>query len=202
MKKPVDNFKLERISSRMAKDFGTIHKGEEDMYSFMLHPMEGNLLKLHRKSPKRNGRHAIDAIHMCLLIIDGYIRKIEYDFTKFTNAQNKAFLDGLLASFDPFTNQELFDAANTAYDLDSCPDLRALFENPVKCLLRIEKSIELWTKELGVNGYFNFIENHIGYIVENDDKMDFSMMLRGEDCEKMGIDVSRLNKFFPENNVK
>lgn len=42
----VDAYKLERISSRMAKEFGTIPKGQEELHALMLHPMESNLLKL------------------------------------------------------------------------------------------------------------------------------------------------------------
>lgn len=200
MKKYVDYYKLERISSRMAKEFGTIPKGDEELYSFMLQPMEGNLLKLHRIAPVRNGRHAIDAIHMCLLKIDGYINGIEYDFGRYITGENRAFLEGLLASFNPFTNQKIFDVANKIYDLNTSNDLKIFFETPVKCLLRIEKSIELWTKELGANGYFKFIEDQIGYLVEKDEKMDYAMLLKGkDDFEKLGIDASSLDKHFLED---
>jgi len=36
------------------------------------------------------------------------------------------------------------------------------YKTLIKCLLRIEKSIDLWTKELGINGYFTFLENTFG----------------------------------------
>lgn len=193
----MDYYKLERISSRMAKEFGTIPKSDEEEYSFLLYPMEGNLLKLHRKDSLGNGRHAIDAIHMCLLKIDGYINGIEYDYDRFITDENRAFLEGLLASFDPFTNQEIFTIANKTYDLNSSDDLKKYFETPVKCLLRIEKSIELWTKELGVNGYFKFIEEQMGHLVEKDDKMNYTLMLKSmDDFEKLGIDASSLDKNF------
>jgi len=201
LKKHVDYYKLERISSRMVKEFGTIPKGDEELYCFMLHPMEGNLLKLHRKVPARNGRNAIDAIHICLLKIDEYINKIEYDFSRFINDENRAFLQGLLESFDPFTNREIFDAASKTYDLNTSDDLKKLYKNPVKCLLRIEKSIELWTKEIGANGYFEIIEDQIGHTIDNDEKMNYTMMLKGrDDFEKLGIDASSLGKYFPEDS--
>jgi len=44
---------------------------------FMLFPMEGNLLKIHRQNEKRNGRRVIEAIHICLLTVDGYFRFLE-----------------------------------------------------------------------------------------------------------------------------
>lgn len=71
----------------------------------------------------------------------------------------------------------------------------------MKCLLRIEKSIELWTKELGVNGYFKFIEDQIGHLIEKDEKMDYTIMLKGEDdFEKLGIDTSSLDKHLLEDS--
>jgi hypothetical protein len=179
----------------MAKEFGTIKRGDEELYSFMLYPMEGNLLKLHRKDPARNGRRAIEAIHMCLLKIDGYINGINYDFSRFIDDENEVLFEGLLMSFDPFTNREVFSIASRTYDLNSSEDLRSYFENPVKCLLRIEKSIELWTGKLGVKGYFNFIEDQIGHHVARDEKMDYSVHLKNkDDFEKLGIDASELDK--------
>jgi len=88
MGKYVNNYQLERISSRMAKEFGTMRKGDEEIYGHILLPMEGNLLKLHRKAKSRNGRHTIEAIQMCLLKVDGYIKGIEYDFSNFVNDEN------------------------------------------------------------------------------------------------------------------
>jgi len=195
LKKYVDHYKLERILSRMAKEFGTIKRGDEELYSFMLHPMEGNLLKLHRKNPARNERRAIEAIRMCLLKIDGYINGIEYDFSRFITDENKAFLEGLLMSFDPFTNQDVFGIASRTYDLNSPEGLKRYFATPVKCLLRIEKSIELWTGELGINGYFKFIEDQIGHLVKKDEKMDYTVHLKNkDDLEKLGIDASEFDK--------
>lgn len=139
----VDAYKLERISSLMAKEFGTIPKGEEEFHSFMLHPMESNLLKLHRQNPNRNGRHAIDAIQMALLKIDGISREIDYDYGRFSNPENQAFLHGLLMSFDPYTNseiQEVVMGSNITFTA------KEYYKLPVQCLLRIEKSIIIDSK--------------------------------------------------------
>jgi hypothetical protein len=199
LKKQVDQYKLEKISSRMSKDFGTIKKGDEESYGFMLQPMEGNLLKLHRKDPAGNGRRAIEAIHICLMKIDGYINGIEYDFGKFITDENKALTEGLLMSFDPFTNQEIFSAVSQIYDLKSSEGLREYFTTPVKCLLRIEKSIEMWSGERGVNGYFDFMEEHIGTIIENDDKMDYTIELKNSyEFNEDEIDASVIDKYLPQ----
>lgn len=126
---------------------------------------------------------------MCLLKVDGYIRGVEYSFDNVMNDENKALLDGLLAGFDPYTNEEIRDAIQKICDLNAPDEVKAYFETPVKCLLRIEKSVELWTKNLGTNGYFSFIEESLGKHVKDDEKMNFSILLPGEDAmEKLGLD--------------
>jgi hypothetical protein len=180
----VDAYKFEKISSRMAKEFGTIPKGEEELHLFTLHAMESNLLKLHRQDPNRNGHHAIEAIQMSLLTVDGYLREIEYDFDRFAGAENQVFLHGLLMSFDPYTNQ---DIKEIVIENDPDFDAKEYFKLPVKCLLRIGKSIKLWTRELGRNGYFEFIEQQMGRTVAPDGKMNFSVPMKKGVIEKMEI---------------
>lgn len=175
MKTRLNRYKFDKISSKMAQDFGTIHKGEEDSYAMVLFPMESNMLKLHRQNEAWNGRRAIEAIHICLLTIDGYLKGEEYDFGSFLSEDNKEFVNGLLMSFDPFTNDEIRSVVEEDYHLDSEEDLQRYFQVPVMCLLRIEKSIELWTKEMGANGYFIFLENNMGSMVPQDTEMDYSV---------------------------
>ena len=57
------------------------------------------------------------------------------------------------------------------------------------CLLRIENSIKLWTKEFGVDGYFKFIEEQLGHVVNNDEKMNYSMALKDvDDLKRLDIE--------------
>ena len=59
VKKEAKNMQLyqfERIYSQMEKEFGKIRKGEEDVYSMLLLPLEGNVLKIHREYPLSNSR--------------------------------------------------------------------------------------------------------------------------------------------------
>jgi hypothetical protein len=173
----VDAFKLDRISSRMAKRYGTIPAGREELFAMPLSAMESNLLKLHRENPSRTGRQALTAVKMALLTIDGYVRQVEYDYEQFMTSENQHLLHGLLMSFDPFTNPEIHeviigDEANL--------DVEEYFKIPVKCLLRIEKSLKLWTDKLGTNGYFYFIEKHMGHLVGQDNKMEFSVVVEDD----------------------
>jgi hypothetical protein len=205
MKKYVNHYQLERISSRMAKEFGTIAKGDEELYSFLLHPMESNLLKLYRLDTNRNGRRALEAISMCLLKVDGYINRIDYDFSKFVNAENQAFLDGLLMSFDPFTNSEIYGPVAEMYDLKQSETLKEYYKTPIKCLLRIEKSVQTWSQELGKEGYFKFIEEHIGIMIARDDKMDYAIEVKSEEVlAKLAINPSTMERLLlnESKNVK
>jgi len=140
--------------------------------------MEGNLLKLHRQDSNRTGRHADEAIEMALLTVDGYLQQIEYDFDRFAAPENQIFLQGLLISCDPYINQELREVVMTN---DTAFDAKEYFRLPIQCLLRIEKSIDLWNEDLGSNGYFMFIEGELGYLVEQDDKMNFSVLVKEDE---------------------
>lgn len=178
MKKQLNRYKFEKISGMMAKEFGKIAKGEEDAYTMLFFPMEGNLLKLHRENPDRSGRRAIEAIHVCLLLVDGYLTDTEYDLNGYRTPENEALVNGLLMSFDPFTNDDVRDAVEEDWDLTSPADLRSYFSDPIRCLLRIEKSIELWTEEGGANGYFNYLEQTIGTAVPRNLKMEYTVMIK------------------------
>ena len=70
------------------------------------------------------------------------------------------------------------EAAAGYWDLTSPSDLRSYFREPVLCLLRIEKSIALWTEEGGANGYFAYLEQTIGAVIPRDLKMNFSVQVK------------------------
>jgi hypothetical protein len=171
IKKQVNTYNFKKISSRMTKEFGTIEKYNERNYAKLLFPIESNLLKINRIHNINSGSRADEAICMCLLMIDGYINRVEYDLDPYISDTNKPFLSALLTSFDPFSNARMMPYLEGKYDMQSREGLIEYFEAPVKCLLRIQKSIEFWTKEYGGNGYFNYLEGQIGEIVPHDDVM-------------------------------
>ncbi|MCI8586281.1 MAG: hypothetical protein HFI92_10415 [Lachnospiraceae bacterium] len=177
MKERVNQYKFDKISSIMQKTFGTIRRGEEDSYDMLLFPMEGNMLKLYREKKSRNGRRAQEAVRICLFTIDGYLEGKEYDTTAVAAPESQELAHGLLMSFDPFTNDEVRNALEEHLNLDSVEGLRVYYKVPVMCLLRIEKSIELWNKEMGPEGYFLFLEEHMGSMVKDDGEMHYSVLL-------------------------
>lgn len=175
MEKKIKRYDFDKISSRMSQRFGMIKKGEEEGHALFMFPMESNLLKLHRENKKRDSRRAIEAIHICLLTIDGYLTDTEYDMDLFLTDENQALANGLLMSFDPFTNDEIRDVLGEGCQLDAEETLESYFEEPVKCLLRIEKSIETWMKARGTDGYFQYMEDLVGDVIKQDTKMEYAI---------------------------
>ena len=172
MKIKVNSYNFNKISSNMSKEFGTIKRGGEIEYSMLLHPMESNLLKMSRLHKVKSGIAITEAIRICLFVIDGYLKNIEYDLADYETDKNKNFVYALLMSCDPFTNNELQNTAKKETDMNSADERREYFKIPIMCMLRIEKSIELWSKEYGPDGYIYFLEDQMGKTVMRDDKMD------------------------------
>lgn len=184
MNETITQYKFERISSQMTKKFGTIKKGHEDDYAFMLMPLEMNLIKANRIHKINNGRRVIEAIHVCLLMIDDYISQSECNpefvsrLSSFVSKENEPYIKALLSGYDPFYNKEILPIAQAEYQLDVYEDLLEFLNVPVKCLLRIESSVAMWTKDFGITGYFDFLEGYLGKALKNDDKMDFTVALK------------------------
>lgn len=180
MEVKVSQYQYNRIGSQMEREYGKIRKGEEDAHMMLLFPMEGNMLKVHRAHPESNGRRAIEAIVITLFQIQSYLSDDEYDLDSFRSEENERLVQALLMAFDPFTNSEIRTALEEAsVDLGSMEALKELYGEPVRCLLKIKDSVELWSRERGADGYFRFIENTIGTAVERDQKMNFAVAVPG-----------------------
>jgi hypothetical protein len=176
MKQISNQYAFERISSSMTRTFGKVKKGKEEDFALELASIEGNLLKTYRKNKIHNGRRTLEAIKICFFIIDGYINNCEYDLSKYKTPENEPLVKAILMAFDPFTNEAIREALDCELDRHSLDDLREHFTHPIQCLLRIEESVELWTKRNGPDGYFNFTEEFMGTMVPYDETMDFSVM--------------------------
>jgi hypothetical protein len=184
--KKVTPYMLEKIPDRMAQRFGTIPSGSEDLYLFQLNTFEGNLLKMYRQNPRLRDYDALEAIAGCLLKVDGYLRGVEYDFSSVATEKNKQLCHALLAAFDPRENEELravLDETDVTWQGEGQEEYYA---TPVRCLLRIIKSIELFTKELGATGYFGFIERQFGELINRESglKLGFCLPLAEEEPEE------------------
>ena len=180
MKTITSYYMFEKISSNMAKSFGTIKIGQEEEYTMIMMPLEVNLIKMGKKTGINNGRRAIEAIKISLFTIDGYLNGWKYDFGEYLTPENQNFVEAVLMAVDPFTNGELYELLKEEYDLDSHEDLREYFAIPIKCILRVENSIQYWTTKQGASGYFEFMESHMKRTLPKDFKMDFAFEQRKE----------------------
>lgn len=173
-------YQFERIYSQMEKEFGKIRKGEEDAYSMLLFPLEGNVLKIHREHPLSNSRRLKEAIALVLFDIKGKCTGEMPDIGKFRNEDNEKLEKALLMAFDPYTNEEVMELFKQQNKTDEITQdmLKKYYKFPVMCLLRIKDSVDTWEKQSGVNGYFDFIESYMGSQIKGTE-MNFSIMSLG-----------------------
>ena len=173
-------YQFEKIYSQMEKEFGKIQKGEEETYAMLLLPMEGNVLKIHRKFPESNSRRLREAIALALFDVKGNYSGEKYDTDSFRNGENERLEKALLMAFDPYTNEEIMELLKEQFQVDelSREQAKGYYRIPVMCLLRIKESIDTWEKHSGSNGYFDFIEGYMGREITGND-MNFSIMSLG-----------------------
>lgn len=180
----MQQYQFEKIYSQMKKEFGKIRHGEEDFHSMTLFPIEGNLLKTHRQNPASNSRRLREAIALALFDIKSYYTGEEISVDKFRDENNQKLEHAILMAFDPFTNEELRITLTeqTEIDLADRTILHDYYKEPIICLLRIKESVDTWEKQMGANGYFDFLENYMGHEIRGD-KMEFSVMLPAKDMD-------------------
>lgn len=174
----MNRYTFEKIVKRMADQFGTIQRGDEEPYNPLFFVIENNALKVHRKNPKANSRSFREALLLALNLINLRLTDRQEDLSSFETPENKELLHALLYAFDPYTNEELADLVKKdaaihagADKIDDYPAdyLQLYYAIPVRCMIRLVESIDTWEKMLGSNGYFKSIENTIGKQVKKDD---------------------------------
>ena len=173
-------YQLERIYSQMEKEFGKMRKGEEEVYSMLLLPLEGNALKVHREFPSSNSRRLREAIALVLFDIKERCTVEKADTGKFRNEDNEKLEKALLMAFDPYTNVEVMELLKQQENTEKLsPEmLKSYYKFPVMCLLRIKDSIDTWEKRSGADGYFDFIESYMGSQIKGTE-MNFTLMSTG-----------------------
>ena len=84
--------------------------------------------------------------------------------------------EALLAAFDPESNEEVKAVVKEAgFDWESKDEVYEFYRVPVMCMLRIRDSVQHWSKRMGSNGYFEFLEGYLGNKVPDDDEMNYSV---------------------------
>ena len=154
-----------------------MRKGEEEVYSMLLLPLEENVLKVHRKFPSSNSRRLREAIALALFDIKENCTGEKADTGKFRNEDNEKLEKALLMAFDPYTNADVMELLKQQTEAEEFTQemLKSYYKLPVMCLLRIKDSIDTWEKQSGADGYFNFIESYMGSQIKGTE-MNFTIM--------------------------
>lgn len=178
----MNQYQFESIARKMEKQFGKMDKEKEAAYAMIMYSMESNAFKTFRKYPASNSRRMREAILLTLHTINGYLEKEQPDIGKFETDDNIRLKHALLMAFDPYTNDEIGDSlgGDKGINFDDDDFVREYYTAPVQCLIRILDSVDLWEKRKGSNGYFDFLDEWMGEKVERDEKMTYSILLRGE----------------------
>ncbi|MBN2852821.1 MAG: hypothetical protein JXQ23_08820 [Clostridia bacterium] len=171
-------YQFERIFSQMEKEFGKIKPGQEERHTMMLFPLESNALKIHRIHPSSNSRSLREAIALVLFVIKERYTGQTFNTDSFRDDHNILLEKALLMAFDPFTNEEInkLIISQTNIDLSNPDELRDYYVEPILCLLRIKESIDKFIKYNGSNGYFDFIEENMGFEISGEE-MEFSVQI-------------------------
>lgn len=175
----MNEYQFQQVARRMEQRYGKMKKNEEEGYSMLLFPMESNLLKIYRKNPEANSRRLEEAILLAMHDVEGRITGERKDTVDYENKENMKLKEALMASFDPFTNEEIRTILekDRGIELNDKNELSAYYKEPVICMLRIKDSVETWLKRNGSNGYFTFLEDWMGIKIPNDDIMNYSIVI-------------------------
>lgn len=173
-------YQFEKIYSQMEKEFGKMKKGEEEIYSMLLLPLEGNVLKVHRGFPASNSRRLREAIALVLFDIKERYTGEKQDTDNFRNEDNERLEKAMLMAFDPCVNDDIQELLKQQLQTEELTQemLKKYYKLPVMCLLRIKDSVDTWEKQSGANGYFNFIEGYMGSQIKGTE-MNFSILSTG-----------------------
>ena len=64
-------------------------------------------------------------------------------------------------TFDPLKNIKIMNEVKHKSENATKEELMEFYTVSVMCMLRIKDSIDMWEKENGANGYFEFLQNFI-----------------------------------------
>jgi hypothetical protein len=177
----VNQYIIDSICNKMKKEFGSISKGSEGEYVFEMFAIEEILLKEHLKNPDLNCRQGKEILSVCLLKVKEYLEDIEYDFGKNIDDIVLELANKVSQTFIPFENEKLKNAIEGLIEIDSKAKLKEYFTIPIKCIIRIYSSIELWEKERGRYGYYEFLkENILDSIDVNSEEVHFAVRFNKE----------------------
>ena len=168
----INGYKFDKIVLKMQKKFGTITEREEDKFNYELCTLEIHILQQHMEKQLKD-RQVIEALKLVLFKVEGYINDEKYEFEQLIDRESMELAEIIAKLFIPFEDKILEAELIKIYDLCSEADLVKLFELPVKCILKIVKSVERWSKWNGSNGYLIFINDQFGTLLNQMDTFEY-----------------------------
>lgn len=165
----VNRYQFDKIVQVMKNEIGSIRKGRESEYEGELRILEQFLYESYPKYHV-NGRQLSEIMKVVLWDIKSYMEHTEYDYSKWMEDLYREYADEIETLFLPDKNKRLENILRISPDSMSSEERKEYLKLPAKCIIRVLESIEMWTKERGADGYYNFIEEFFGqmkYIDEN-----------------------------------
>lgn len=153
-KKELINYDLERILSRVEKEFGSIPRGMEEIFNPQLDYIEHGIYDVYEHIPISD-YDLQKVIQIIIYDLKSYIDKKQYDYTKLVDKKIIEYAKELEYLFNPFLNN---DIKVTKEGLDNLKDL---FTLPIICLDRIYYSIDFWRNRYGKDGYFKMLKEMV-----------------------------------------
>lgn len=165
-------YKFDKILPDMQKKFGKIPDGSEADYNYELCSLEVHILEQHLKQ-NLTDREVIEALKIVLLKVDERLNNKEYEYKHLIEKHSEEMAQILLKLIDPFENPALIKSFSDKYDFDKKEDLEQFYSLSVRCVLKIQKTVERWGKWKGTNGYLNFLNDQIHPILPKIDEYQF-----------------------------
>lgn len=157
--KKLKNYDMNRIISRVKKEFGTITHGTEENYNPGLDYLEHAIYQAYTEIPITDIQLK-EVIEMILYDLQGLIQNKIYDYKEIREEKQIQFAQKIELFFNPFINEYIKQNLKDI-DTHNNDELKKLFTFPIKCLLRIYDSIEFWAKRKGKNGYYRMLEEMV-----------------------------------------
>lgn len=168
----INNYKFDKIVSTLQKKVGNLTENEENRYNYELCTLEMHILQQHMEKELMD-RQVMEALKLVLFKVEGYLNNVEYEFEQLLDIESVELAEVIARLFIPFEEEILKVELSKKYDLNNKVCLSELFELPVKCILKIMKSVESWRKWSGSNGYLNFIKEQLNQLIGQMDTFEY-----------------------------
>ncbi len=130
----------------------------EDEYLDVLQNVEAGIMQVFREHPEMTDAEALQAVEGALRLYQAEVKKRNPPALRFSPLAQEAF-DAVKAMCDwRLGRGELVDDSGRAVDLGITPKT---MDEIIACLKRIRRSIELWNKRGGRQGYLIYVDDFI-----------------------------------------